>query len=67
ASPSQTKNIPISPTGLPYIGYTKFYSNLILAVGHAMLGLSLGPGTGQLVADLAAGQSPAFDIRPFAI
>lgn len=72
APPSQTRYIPvwvglrpISPSGLPYIGYTKYYSNLILAVGHAMLGLSLGPGTGQLVTDLVAGRSPLFDIHPF--
>ncbi len=58
---------PITPHGLPYIGYAKFISNLIVATGHAMLGLSLGPGTGQIVTDLAHKRNPAFDIRPFEV
>jgi D-amino-acid dehydrogenase len=32
--------------------------NLLVATGHAMIGVSLGPITGRLVADLAAGTSP---------
>ncbi len=55
---------PTTPDGMPIIGFSAKYANLILATGHAMLGLSLGPGTGQLVAELATGQEPAFDIRP---
>ncbi len=57
---------PLTPSGLPFIGYAKFIEGLIVAAGHAMLGLSLGPGTGQVVADLANKREPAFDIRPFA-
>jgi len=29
-----------------------------------MLGLSLGPGTGQVVAELLTGRKPAFDLSP---
>ena len=43
---------PCSPDGLPYIGRLKKYDNLILATGHAMMGLSLGPATGTMVRDL---------------
>jgi D-amino-acid dehydrogenase len=40
---------PCSPDGMPYIGRTKKYKNLIIASGHSMMGLSLAPATGQLV------------------
>lgn len=42
---------PCSPDGLPYIGRTTKANNLCVAAGHAMLGLSLGPVTGELVKD----------------
>ncbi len=56
---------PTTPDGVPLIGFASRYSNLILATGHAMLGLSLGPGTGQLVAELVNGTQSGFDIRVF--
>jgi D-amino-acid dehydrogenase len=55
---------PTTPDGLPILGFSPQHANLILATGHAMLGLSLGPGTGQLVAELANGVQPAFDLSP---
>lgn len=56
---------PCSPDGLPYLGYTKKLKNLIIAGGHAMMGLSLGPGSGKIVADLASGEQPETDIKLF--
>ncbi|MBX2916646.1 MAG: FAD-dependent oxidoreductase [Cyclobacteriaceae bacterium] len=56
---------PCSPDGLPYIGRSQKISNLILATGHAMMGLSLGPGTGKIVADLVSGKSTAVQLRSF--
>lgn len=56
---------PTTPDGLPIIGFSPRHKNLLLAAGHAMLGLSLAPGTGQVVAGLANGQEPGFDLRPF--
>jgi len=58
---------PTTPDGLPVIGFAPNLSNLIVATGHAMLGLSLGPGTGQVVAELATGQKTAFDLRPLRV
>jgi D-amino-acid dehydrogenase len=55
---------PTTPDGVPIIGRSPTYSNLILATGHAMLGLSLGPGTGQVVAELVNGEKNAFDLSP---
>jgi D-amino-acid dehydrogenase len=58
---------PTTPDGMPIIGFSARHANLLLATGHAMLGLSLGPGTGQVVTDLAMGAKPAFDVRPLAV
>jgi len=52
---------PCSPDGMPYIGKTKKFDNLIVATGHAMLGISLGPITGQLVAEIAQENTPHID------
>jgi D-amino-acid dehydrogenase len=57
---------PLSPDGLPLIGRSAAYENLIVAGGHCMLGLSLGPATGHLVAQIASGAQPDIDLRPFA-
>jgi D-amino-acid dehydrogenase len=53
---------PCSPDGLPYIGRTVKCANLSVATGHAMLGTSLGPVTGRLVAEILSGDKPAWDI-----
>lgn len=54
---------PCSPDGLPYLGRTLKFSNLMVACGHAMMGLSLGPITGRLVAEMLSGEKPSFDLR----
>ncbi|PWJ60207.1 D-amino-acid dehydrogenase [Dyadobacter jejuensis] len=57
---------PCSPDGLPYLGYARGLKNLIVAGGHGMMGVSLGLGTGQLVAQLAMGQRPSVDLSLYA-
>ena len=54
---------PCSPDGLPYMGRTKKYSNLVIATGHAMMGLSLGPISGQLTADVISGDNPSIPLQ----
>ncbi len=56
---------PCSPDGLPFIGFSKRYRNLLLAGGHSMMGLSLGPATGKLLTQLANGEETSMDISPF--
>jgi D-amino-acid dehydrogenase len=56
---------PCSADGLPYIGRVKKYSNLTVATGHSMLGLSLGAGTGKLVNEIVNNQPASMDIKPF--
>ena len=53
---------PCSPDGLPYLGRTAHVPNLVVATGHAMLGVSLGPITGRCVADIISGEAPAIDL-----
>lgn len=53
---------PCSPDGLPYLGRSRRHPNLLIATGHAMMGLSLGPVTGRVVGDLLEGARPAFDL-----
>lgn len=55
---------PVSPDGLPYIGKTSKYQNLTIAAGHAMMGWSLGPITGKIVAQEIAGTKTSVDLKP---
>ena len=54
---------PVSPDGLPYLGNSPNYDNLTIAAGHAMLGISLAAGTGNLVSDLIKGCKPALNLH----
>lgn len=56
---------PSSPDGLPYIGYSDKYSNLVVATGHGMMGLSLGPATGLLVSQVIDGEKTSIGIDAF--
>jgi D-amino-acid dehydrogenase len=56
---------PCSPDGLPYIGRSQKIENLVFATGHAMMGLSLGPGTGKLVSELVSQKRPSIDLSAF--
>ena len=54
---------PCSPDGMPYVGRTARFANLSIASGHAMMGMSLGPVTGQLIAEILAGETPRIDLN----
>jgi D-amino-acid dehydrogenase len=56
---------PMSYDDLPIIGRPKNHRNVFLATGHGMLGISMAPGTGKLLADLVRGVKPAIDATPF--
>ena len=53
---------PCTPDGLPIVGRARAFDNLIVAAGHAMVGMTLGPITGRLVAQLACGDKPDIDV-----
>lgn len=50
---------PVSPDGLPYIGRFGRHANLTAACGHAMLGVTMAPVTGQLVSEVLGGRKPS--------
>ena len=54
---------PCSPDGLPYLGRTRAAANLVVATGHAMMGLSLAPVTGELVGQLIDHEPPRIDLK----
>ena len=56
---------PCSPDGLPYIGRSKKIRNLILATGHSMMGVSLGPGTGKLISEIVNQENPSISLDTF--
>ncbi len=49
---------PCSPDGLPYIGRISGFSNITVATGHSMMGLSMGPVTGKLVSEILGEGEP---------
>lgn len=56
---------PCTPDGVPMVGFSKKWSNLVYNTGHQMLGLQSAPGSGRLAADLIMGRKPLVDPRPF--
>jgi len=57
---------PMTPNSLPIIDTPRSLANVLVAAGHNMLGLSMAPGTGRLVADLLSNRKPQVDPAPFA-
>lgn len=53
---------PCTPDGLPYLGCQGRY---IVAAGHAMMGLSLAPGTGIVVRELVEKREPTVSLSAF--
>jgi D-amino-acid dehydrogenase len=58
---------PMTPDSLPYIGGVGAFDNVYVAAGHGMLGVSMSPATGRLIAELMTGQTPHVDPRPYRV
>jgi D-amino-acid dehydrogenase len=58
---------PVTPDGLPYIGKVSNFSNVVIAGGHAMLGISEGTGTGKIVCQLIQHKKPDIAINAFSL
>lgn len=56
---------PMSVDDVPLIGRVPAHPHVWLAAGHGMLGISMSAGTGQLIADLVCGRTPAIDPAPY--
>jgi D-amino-acid dehydrogenase len=55
---------PCTSDGLPLIGATRL-PRVYVAGGHGMWGITLGPATGRLLAELIATGSPRPEIEPY--
>jgi D-amino-acid dehydrogenase len=53
--------------GKPIIARSPTMDNVLVAAGHNMLGLSMAPATGKLIAELLGGASPHIDPAPYQI
>lgn len=58
---------PMSCDDLPIIGPSPRFENVYIAAGHGMLGISMSPATGKLVAELISGDLPHIDPLPYSI
>jgi len=56
---------PCFPDSRPVIGRAPNQRGLWLAYGHAHWGLTLGPATGRLIAEMMTGASPFCDPKPY--
>ena len=56
---------PCLPDSMPAIGTPRRVPGLVVAFGHGHNGMTSGPVTGRLVADLVAGRQPFIDPSPY--
>ncbi|MDN5882697.1 MAG: FAD-binding oxidoreductase, partial [Nitrosospira sp.] len=55
----------VTPDAVPLIGPVEKLPGLYLATGFSGHGFGLGPGAGELVADIVSNDSPCVDPSPF--
>jgi D-amino-acid dehydrogenase len=58
---------PCTSDMMPIIGAAKKHAGLWFAFGHAHHGLTLGPITGRLIAEMMTGEETVVDPRPFSV
>jgi D-amino-acid dehydrogenase len=58
---------PCTPDMMPVIGSAKNHRGLWFAFGHAHHGLTLGPVTGRLIAEMMTGEPTIVDPQPFRV
>jgi D-amino-acid dehydrogenase len=56
---------PCTPDMMPVIGAAPRHRHLWFAFGHAHHGLTLGPVTGRLIAEMVCGEAPFVDPAPY--
>ena len=52
---------PTTPDGMPIIGRVSAHPNLVIATGHATIGMTLGPITGKLVSEIVCENKPSIN------
>jgi D-amino-acid dehydrogenase len=55
------------PDSLPVIGPSKTMANVFYGFGHGHMGLTWGPTTGRLIAEMMTGVAPNMEMHPFRV
>jgi D-amino-acid dehydrogenase len=58
---------PMTYDGKPIIDRCPRWENVYVAAGHNMLGLSMAPATGKLIAEMLEGYDPHLDPAPYSV
>ncbi len=58
---------PSMPDSLPVLDRSPRYPSTFFAFGHGHLGLTLGPVTGRIIADMVGDRTPPIDVTPFRV
>lgn len=58
---------PMLPDSIPVLGKLPDRERVLCAFGHGHYGITQGPTSGRIIADLVFGQPPHVDIKPFSI
>ncbi|MEL7006975.1 MAG: FAD-binding oxidoreductase, partial [Bacteroidota bacterium] len=56
---------PMTYDGLPIIDKGPKHSNLWMACGHSMVGMSMGTGTGKLISEVMLNEKPHISVSPY--
>ncbi|RYE59887.1 MAG: FAD-binding oxidoreductase [Hyphomicrobiales bacterium] len=56
---------PCTPDMMPIISKAPKHEGLFVGIGHAHHGFTLGPATGELLAQMMTGEATAIDVKPF--
>jgi D-amino-acid dehydrogenase len=56
---------PMMADSKPVISVSPRHANVFYAFGHGHYGLTQGPTTGRIIADMVAGNQPSIDLSPF--
>lgn len=58
---------PSLPDSLPVLGFSSQCNSILYAFGHQHLGMTLGPVSAHIIADLLAGRDPEIDLNPYRV
>lgn len=58
---------PMTYDGVPIIDQSLLLSNVYVVAGHNMMGMSMAPGTGKLMAELVSGNMPHISPVPYSL
>ena len=58
---------PMSSDDMPIIDRSPIHKNIMIATGHGMMGITMAPATGKLIAEMLTGEKPFMDTSCFSI